>query len=83
MLLKHQETVKFDPNKKDHRAAVMAFMRRRAWGDSPIRFSYDPSYGSVAEQVQQKLLAWYMSRDRVSVPAPAKAVLSDSSAGVK
>lgn len=63
MLLKHTETVEFNPALKEHRAAVRAFLRRRAWNDSPIRFTHDPAYGSVAEQVQSKLLAWYLAKE--------------------
>jgi hypothetical protein len=64
MLLKRQEIVEFDPSKKDHREAVKAFMVRNAWVDSPLRFAYDPAYGSVAEQVKTKLLAWYVEQDK-------------------
>jgi len=63
MLLKRQETVDFDPSNKAHRAAVRAFLKRRAWVDSPIRFAHDPAYGSVAEQVQAKLLQWYVYQE--------------------
>lgn len=63
MLLQLPKTVKFDPADKAHRASVRAFMKRRAWVDSPIRFTYDPVYGSVVEQVQTKLLAWYLERE--------------------
>ena len=63
MILKKPNTVTFDPNDRTHRAVVRAFMRRRAWADSPIRFNYDPTYGSIAEQVQMKLLHWYMAQE--------------------
>jgi len=63
MILKHLATVTFDPSNKEHRAAVRAFMKRRAWADSPLRFTHDPTYGSVAEQVQTKLLLWYMEQE--------------------
>lgn len=63
MLLKRQETIEFDPSKKEHRAAAHAFMKRGAWADSPLRFAYDPSYGSVADQVKAKLLEWYIAKD--------------------
>jgi len=63
MFLQLPKTVKFDPADKAHRASVRAFMKRRAWVDSPIRFTYDPVYGSVVEQVQTKLLAWYLERE--------------------
>jgi hypothetical protein len=68
MLLKRRETVDFDPTKKDHRAAAAAFMRRRAWGDSPLRFNHDPAFGSVADQVEKKLLAYYLSKDKLAIP---------------
>ena len=63
MLLKHPDTVAFNPALKEHRAAVRDFLKRKAWNDSPIRFSHDPQYGSVAEQVQAKLLAWYLQKE--------------------
>jgi hypothetical protein len=63
MLLKRQELIEFDPANKAHRAAVRAFLKRRAWVDSPLRFAHDPAYGSVAEQVQSKLLQWYVDQE--------------------
>ena len=63
MLLQPPKTVRFDPADKAHRASVRAFMKRRAWSDAPIRFNHDPVYGSVPEQVQTKLLAWYLERE--------------------
>jgi len=62
--LKVKSTVEFDPNNAKHRRAVLDFRRRRAWGDTDLRFSYDPQYGSVAAQVESKLLEWYINRDR-------------------
>jgi hypothetical protein len=62
-MLRTPDTVKFDASNKTHRAAVRSFLKRRAWGDSPIRFSHDPEYGSVADQVQAKMLQWYMAQD--------------------
>ena len=72
MYLKRQETVDFDPAKKEHRAAVAAFMQRRAWSDSPIRFTHDPQYGSVAEQVQFKLLNYYINREKLDFKVSPK-----------
>lgn len=63
MLLKRVQTVEFDPSKKSHREAVRAFSVRNAWSDSPLRFSHDPTYGCIAEQVQAKLLKWYMAKE--------------------
>jgi hypothetical protein len=63
-LLKRIDSVKFDPSNKEHRAAVRAFMRRKAWVDSSMRFTPDPAYNSsVAEQVQTKLLQWYLDQE--------------------
>jgi len=63
MLLKRQALVEFNPNNKEHRSAVRAFMKRKAWVDSPLRFALDPAYGSVADQVQVKLLHWYVEQE--------------------
>lgn len=73
MILQRQEIIEFDPSNREHRAAVRAFMRRRAWVDSPLRFAYDPAYGSVAEQVQAKLLDWYIAQEEAKVARTAKA----------
>jgi hypothetical protein len=70
MPLEKPNTVKFDPSKKAHRESAAAFMQRRAWGDSPIRFSHDPIYGCIADQIEKKLLAYYMSKDKLNIPAP-------------
>lgn len=63
MYLSKPATVNFDPANKVHRAAARAFMKRKAWVDCPIRFTHDPQYGSVAEQVQAKLLDWYVAQE--------------------
>jgi hypothetical protein len=63
MLLNRKPPVDFDPSNKLHRAAVKLFMKRRAWLDSPLRFTHDPAYGSVIEQVQTRLLEWYLARE--------------------
>lgn len=63
MLLKLPDTVQFDPNNKNHREAVYRFRQRRAWADSSLRFTYDPNYGSVANQVESKLLQWHLERE--------------------
>jgi len=63
MLLKHKATIKFDPSNIRHREAVHSFMKRRAWVDSPVQFSKDLAYSSIAEQVQTKLLQWYIDQE--------------------
>ncbi len=40
-------------------------MKRKAWVDCPLRFTHDPQYGSVAEQVQIKMLDWYMTQEEI------------------
>ena len=67
MLLKRQALIEFDPSNKEHRAAARAFLRRKAWADSPLRFSHDPTYGSVADQVQAKLLQWYVDQEETKL----------------
>lgn len=78
MLLKRRETVDFDPSKKTHREAVAAFLQRRAWGDSPLRFNHDPNFGSVADQVEKKLLAYYLAKDKLTIPPRQQATFVGS-----
>jgi hypothetical protein len=80
MLLKRQETIEFDSSKKEHRAAARAFMKRKAWTDSPLRFAYDPKFGSVSDQVQTKMLQWYMDQEeaKATKAAPKKAPTTDA-----
>jgi hypothetical protein len=63
MALQKAQSVVFDPSKLEHRAAVGAYMKRNAWGDSPIRFAHDPRFGSLVEEVRTKLLNWYISQE--------------------
>jgi len=61
--LKKPATVVFDPNIKEHRDAVRDFMKRKAWADSKLKFTWDPAYGNIAIQVQLKLLQWYIEQE--------------------
>jgi hypothetical protein len=61
--LKKPATVVFDPSKKEHRDAVRDFMKRKAWADSKLKFTWDPAYGNIAIQVQLKLLQWYLEQE--------------------
>lgn len=83
MLLKRRDTVDFDPSKKEHRAAAAAFLRRRAWADSPLRFNHDPAFGSVADQVEKKLLMWYLNKEKLNIPPPQKAVFAGTIQDIK
>lgn len=76
MYLKLPQRVDFDPSNKEHRQAAAAFMRRNAWGDSPIKFTHDPDYDNVANQVRVKMLHWYMANDfgRIEVAVPRTAI---------
>lgn len=62
-MIKKPTTIAFDPSIKGHRAAARAFLRRRCWADSPLRFSHDPEYTSLDHQVQTKLLKWYLDQE--------------------
>ena len=64
MILQKRNTVNFDPSIKPHRMAAMQFMKRNAWVDSPLRFNYDPEYGSIADQVKTKMLYWYIEQEK-------------------
>ena len=82
MLLKKIQTVDFDPANPEHRLAVASFMKRTAWSDSKFRFSHDPAYGSVADQVKIKMLHWYIQQDTGIRVAPATRPLIGRSLGV-
>lgn len=66
MIIERQKTVTFDPADKKHRDAFHKFLKRRAWVDSPLRFTYDPAYGSVVDQVSEKLVTWYLEKEMKS-----------------
>lgn len=63
MFLQKIPTVAFDASNPEHRRAVASFMKRTAWADSKFRFSHDPAFGSVADQVKVKMLHWYIQQD--------------------
>jgi hypothetical protein len=63
MILQRTETVNFNPAKQEHRAAVVAFMKRTAWSDTKLRFTHDPKFNSIADQVRARMLEWYISED--------------------
>jgi hypothetical protein len=58
-------------------------MRRRAWGDSPLRFNHDPQYGSVADQVEKKLLVYYLSKDKLAIPELPKPAFAGTIQDIK
>lgn len=62
-LLKRPDSIEFDPSIKEHRVAVRLYMKRKAWSDSPLKFAHDPAFGNVADQVQTKLLQWYLDQE--------------------
>ena len=71
MILQRPNTIPFNPANKSHRMAVASFLKRNAWADSPYRFSYDPEYGSIADQVKAKMLVWYMAQESAKAAKPA------------
>ena len=82
MILQKTNPIEFDPSNKEHRFAVAAFMKRTAWVDSKFRFSYDPAYGSVSDQVKVKLLHWYIEQETGIKPKSAKRVVDRSDQGI-
>lgn len=73
MLLRAPSRVNFDPALKEHRIAAAAFMQRNAWGDTNYKFTHDPEFSNVADQVRVKMLRWYMAQDIGQVAVPPKA----------
>ena len=63
MLLKHRETVKFDPSNQEHRLAIKDFLKRNAWSDTKFRFFLEPEYHNLVDMCQTMLLDWYLSND--------------------
>lgn len=66
MYLTKPAIIEFDASNKEHRRAARAFLKRKAWVDCPMRFAHDPEYGSVAEQIQAKLLVWYVAQEEAA-----------------
>ena len=83
MILEKTNTVAFDPTNKDHRIAVATFMKRNAWGDTEYRFTHDPAFGNVADQVKIKLLHWYVGQDTGIEIKPAPRPLISRNVPVK
>jgi hypothetical protein len=71
MILQKTNTVNFDASNPEHRKAVAMFMKRTAWADTSYRFSHDPAFGSVADQVKVKMLHWYIAQDTGIAVQPA------------
>jgi hypothetical protein len=77
MILQKQNTVAFDPSNPRHRIAVASFMKRTAWADSDFRFTHDPAFGSVADQVKVKMLHWYIAQDTgITVESAARPLIA-------
>lgn len=83
MILQKIPSTNFDPSNKEHREAVGAFLKRTAWGDSKFRFTHDPAYDSVADQVKSKLLTWYLKNDKAPKKIIAKKTVAKKPATVK
>lgn len=63
-ILRVQRRVEFNPSDPTHRRAVMAYFRRNAWSDSPIRFEHDTvNYHNLDQQVRDQLINWYSEND--------------------
>lgn len=76
MILQKTNTVNFDASNPEHRKAVAMFMKRTAWADTNLRFSHDPAFGSVADQVKVKMLHWYIQQDTgMAIEAPSRPLI--------
>ena len=63
MLLTHKPTIQFDPTNKKHREVVRLYMESGRLATDEFKFQHDPKFISVGHQIQQKLLAWYLSKE--------------------
>ena len=83
MILQKMTTVPFDAANPEHRIAVASFMKRNAWVDSKFRFTHDPAFGSVADQVKVKMLHWYIAQDTgIAVDLAPRPLISRSVGGL-
>lgn len=55
--------VVFDAGNKEHRKWFSEFVRRRSWGDCPVRFLVNDDAGDVLTQVQRELIQYYISAE--------------------
>lgn len=76
-MLQKINAVAFDASNPEHRVAVASFMKRNAWTDSNYRFTHDPAFGSVADQVKVKMLHWYIEQDTgMTLPSAERPLIS-------
>ena len=53
----------FDPANVDHRRRFAEFMANNGWG-APCPFLLEKPYVNVPDLCREKLLQWYMNKDR-------------------
>lgn len=63
-------TAKFDPKNVKHRKMIQQFNDERSWGKLPVTFVLEPEYSDLVTMVQDKMLKFYMAKDRRIVNAP-------------
>ena len=68
--IKHQRPiVMFDAEKEEHRFQAAEFLRTDRWGNCPLRFYLEPGYNNLVDMMENKLTAYYLSREfSVQVP---------------
>ena len=66
MTINTPPTVAFDPANQQHRMAVGRFMKRYSWADAGIRFSYEPEYNNLVDQIKDRLLKHYLQQEPVA-----------------
>ena len=65
----YRPAVYFDVMDKQHRRWFADFLRRRSWGHCPVQFYLEQGYSDVPAMIQDKLTAWYLTREfREAVP---------------
>lgn len=55
--------VYFNVQDKEHRRWFARFLRDRSWGDCPVQFYLEQGYSDVPAMIQDKLAAWYLTRE--------------------
>ena len=55
----------FNPADKTHRAHYAEFLKRKSWGNCPVRFAVEGDDGTsnLAYAMQRKLVAYYMAKE--------------------
>jgi len=61
--LSRRSFVAFDPSSKDHRKWFADFQRNKTWAKCPVRFVIPDDQGDLVSLIQQRLVAFYVSKE--------------------